>query len=449
MTNSTLVHSLPPVAGRKWCIALLLVVALSLTATAQQRRMKLARIQIDGLQRLSSDEVVATTGLKVNESYEVDALDAAAQRLVDSGLFKNVAYRTRTISGLTTIIFQVVELKSSASPVVFDNFVWFTDQELAEGICRDVPSFAGMASDAGNMTDLITRALQRLIKERNLPGSVEYMPSQSESGRGLEHLFSVTGVSIPVCSLHFPGSKAVSEEALIKNSKELAGSNFSRQGARVFATARLFPLYREVGHLRVKFGQPVAKLAAGVNCKNGVDLMIPVEEGATYSWAGAVWSGSQAMSPASLDDALGMKNGEVANGVKYDKGLVNVRRTYGRKGHLLATLRDRLEFDDAARLVTYKIEVSEGPQFRMGNLIVNGFTPGEERFLREAWRLTSGDVFDQGYLDEFLKTSFGVVMTSVGQRFRAEGKDLPKKVETAVRPNRQTLTVDVTLAIEN
>ena len=432
-----------------WCLLLstILVLVSGVIGIAQQRPMKLAKIQVEGLQRLSSEEVVTTSGLKLNESYDVDELDAAAKRLVESGLFKNVAYGTRTVSGLTTITFQVEELKGGASPITFDNFVWFTEQELVDAIRKELTAFTGTAPDTGNTTDRIKQSLQILLEARKLPGTVEYMPSLNERTRTQEHLFTVTGVRIPVCSMRFTGAQAVSEQALVKTSREFTGSNYSRQGVGAFATARLFPLYRDVGHLRATFGKPTAKLVGSSDCKSGVELTMPVEEGPLYFWDKAEWSGNRVMSVAALDTALGMKSGEPASGSKYDKALENVRRAYGRKGHLMATYREQLQFDDAARRVTTRIEVSEGPQFRMGNLVVKGFSEGEERYLRETWRLNSGDVFDQGYMEEYLKNSFPTAMNSLAQRYRAENRDLPKKVETGARPDRRTLTVEVTLGI--
>jgi len=37
-----------------------------------------------------------------------------------------------------TVVFQVKENKGGQSPVVFDNFVWFTDEELNAAIKREV-----------------------------------------------------------------------------------------------------------------------------------------------------------------------------------------------------------------------------------------------------------------------------------------------------------------------
>ncbi|MGH9967038.1 MAG: POTRA domain-containing protein [Pyrinomonadaceae bacterium] len=394
-------------------VAFLLLISSTAGISAPQAKT-IAKIEVQGLQRSTPEEVVATSGLKIGQTFAVDVLDEAAAKLANSGLFKKVAYRTRTSGNAVLIVLLVEETKGGTSPVLFDNFIWFSDDELMAAIRRDVPTFSGTAPDAGETITSITGALQKLLKEHNIEGIVEHMTYQTERANTQEHLFTVIGVKLPICTLHFSGTKAVSEEKLIKNSKELAGTEFSRRSTGVFAVTNLYPLYREVGHLRAKFGEPLAKPLESANCKTGVDLTIPVDEGPIYSWEKAEWSGNRAMSLAGLDTALGMTSGEVASGLKLDKGLANLRKSYARKGYLTASFRDRPEVDDVALRVTYKINVSEGPQFRMGNLIVRGFSEGEERFLREKWRLMSGDVFDQGYLEEFLNTSFGVVMNRPG-----------------------------------
>src|SRR6476619_1465874 len=192
-----------------------LLVALSVSLSAQQS-FKIAKIEFEGLNRLSLDDMIATSGLKVGEPFELSALDAAAQRLVDSGFFKNVAYRTRPNRDQITITFIVEESKVSTSRVIFDNFIWFTDEELVAAVRRDVPSFSGTAPDLGSGTLAITHALQRLLQEHNIEGTVEYMASQDAPGSPVqEHVFNVTGINIPICKLHFPGATNVSEAKLI------------------------------------------------------------------------------------------------------------------------------------------------------------------------------------------------------------------------------------------
>lgn len=102
------------------CLA---IIAFTVTL-AQQSGRKVAKIEVEGLERLSADEVIATSGLKAGAPFSVEDVDAAGQNLMDSGLFAKVSYRTTGRGNQVTVVFQVKEIGGGQSPVVFDNFVW-------------------------------------------------------------------------------------------------------------------------------------------------------------------------------------------------------------------------------------------------------------------------------------------------------------------------------------
>jgi outer membrane protein assembly factor BamA len=413
---------------------------LTTTILAQTAR-KIAGIETEGLQTLTTETVIATSGLKVGDTFSVDAIDAAAERLVSSGLFKKVAYRTRNAGGNVTITFQLEEVKGQSSPVVFDNFIWFTDEELAAAIVREVPTFNGSAPDVGNTNEAIKKALQNLLAERKLPGQVEYNLTEHE------HLFRVEGAPMKICTLHFPGAQSVSEQKLIEATRGSMDQEYSRQSATTFPKFGLYPIYRELGHLRASFGPPVAKPAANAGCE-GVDLTIPVNEGAIYSWEKAEWSGNQVLSAKELDDALGMKPGEVANGKKFDKGLTEIQKAYGKHGHIQILAKPTPEFDDAASKVTFKIAINEGPQFRMGTVEFKGLSADQADALSKKWNLKSGEVYDQSYGGQFLRTDASEILFRIAKERQLRGKPFPN-LGTQENADRQTLIVNLVFELKN
>lgn len=429
---------------------LLLIAAFTVAApiSAAQAGRVISGIQFEGLQQVKPDEAQAISGLKINQPFKVEEVDAAAQRLLDSGIFKHIGYRTRTLGNKVTITFQVEEAAGGDSPVVFDNFIWFSDEQLLDAVRRQVPSFTGRAPNAGTMPQAITRVLQQLLLEHSLPGTVEYLASQDLAGRMLGHVFSVTGIKMPICTFHFPGAKNVPEAKLAEASKgELSTTDFSRELVRGFAAMKLFALYREVGQLRAKFASPVG--VPDQKCKNGVDVTIPVEEGLIYSWGQVDWSGMDALRIDQLNETLGLKAGDVANGLKFDNGVKAVLKAYGDEGYLEVNLRPTPEFDDSVQKVSYKIEVREGPQYRMGSLLFKGLTERDAKALRNAWRLKRGEVFKQSYvLEEFFKNDVGNAIQDLLEERRAVGKP-PPQVATKLSPSKQTLTVDVTIELAN
>ena len=427
-------------------IVILLILVLPVAA---QQNFKIAKIEFEGLNRLSADEVLANTGLKIGEPFSLAALDAAGQRLFDTGFFKNVGYKTRPNKDQITIIFQLEEAKVSSSRVVFDNFIWFTDEQLMGAVKRELPSFDGTAPDTGNTTDRIIKALQRFLHEQKIEATVTHMTSQDDpSSRVQEHVFTVNGVPLPICTINFPGAQNISEAKLRESSKDLRNTEYSRSFASSFAKNNLIPLYREVGQLKAAFSPPLAKPEATATCKSGVELTIPVDEGLIYKWNKAEWTGNTTLTAQELDPLLGMQTGRPANGRKLDQSLGLVERAYGRKGFLMVKVRSVPEFDEQAQSVIYKMSVVEGPQFRMGQLSTKGFSESEANQIIAKWELKTGEIFDNGYFNDFAKKHLGEILRDTLRQRGAQGK-APPSVKPEYKPDRKTLTVDVTLVMSN
>lgn len=404
--------------------------------------IKLAKVEFEGAKRLTHNQLLTTSGLEIGQPINVAALDAAGQRLLESGLLKKLSYRLHTVNNEATVIFRIEEAVGLRHPVIFDNFIWFTDEELANAVRHDVPAFDGTALDAGNMTDEIVHSLQLLLNGNKIDGKVEYMATADKNGNLAAHAFLVRGIRLRICSLHFPGAQNIGEERLITASKDLLRESYSRNFTRDFAYNNLFPIYREMGQLRATFGLPTGTPQTTEDCKDGVDVTIPVDEGLIYSWEGVEWSGNQIYSAGELDKALQMTPGEVANGLKIDDGLAAAARLYGRKGYLQLSVKPTAVFDDAARKVSFRMEVKEGPQYHMGNLIVKGLPDNQTNYLRGKWEMLKGDVYDAAYAADFFKNAFSDILRKIVEERQTQGKPKPE-INLSEHPNRNDLTVDV------
>jgi outer membrane protein assembly factor BamA len=418
------------------------MLALSSICFAQQPAT-LRHIEFVGLKKMTSQQAIDASGLKIGDPIDPKVIDAAAEKLMQSGLFRKLGYRVRSAGNDATVVFDVEEASRNL-PVVFENFVWFSEDEIARAIRQDVPFFDGTAPEAGSTTDKIAAALQRLLSQKKISGRVEHMPYANMNTGRQEILFTVEGVKIPVCSLHFPGAAAISEADLIKASQNLFKNDYSRKVAAIFADTQLVPLYRHLGYLRAQFKEPAAAPEQSPSrCADGVALTIPVDEGIVYSWEAADWSGNQTLTKEDLTSALGMNAGEVADGDKIDKGLKDVRKAYGRRGYLAAQFKPSIEFDDSTRRVKYSFNVNEGLRYFMGNLIINGLPAEETERLKAKWTLGSNAVFDESYLDDFRHTGLREFMTGLMQRTGSRAR-----TEVEMKPNAQKQTVDIIISFK-
>ncbi|HXI25531.1 MAG TPA: POTRA domain-containing protein, partial [Pyrinomonadaceae bacterium] len=167
---------------------------------------------------------------------------------------------------------------------------------------------------------------------------------------------------------------------------------------------------------------------------------IPVEEGAVYTWAGSEWNGNEKLTVDDLAGALGMNPGEVADGLKIEKGLKEVRRAYAGRGYLSAQVKESMEFAEGAPRVRYIFNITEGPRFFMGNLIISGISSADAEALKSKWTLGANSVFDEAYVEQFRQTTLREFAAGLVQRSRSGAR---ARVEVETRPDAQKLTVDV------
>jgi len=421
--------------------AAVLTVCVVLAPVMAQQRQTLGRLEFVGLKRLTREQVVAMSGLQIGQVISASALDAAANELLKTGLFRRLSYRVS--AGSQAVVTFQVEESAVSLPVTFENFVWFSDEEIVAAVRRDVPYFNGTAPASGETPDKIAAALQRLLTDKHIAGQVDYLPYVSKDKQEL--LFTVKGARIPLCSLHFPGASAVAEAELVKASQELFKTDYSKKDIATFAPIKLLPLYRHIGHLRAEFQPPTATLESGTQCPGGVNVTIPVSEGLAYRWAKSIWDGNDKLNVEELATALGMNPGDLADGVKIDKGLKEVDQAYGHRGFLTPTITQEAEFDDSASLVTYHFKINEGPRYFMGNLIINGLSPADTDELKSKWTLGNNAVFDESYLEQFRQGPLRDFVRALSQRSRTGARH---SVDVEQRPDSQKLTVDVVMAFK-
>src|SRR5436190_7811161 len=296
---------------------LLLALSLLLVPVAAQQRQTLGGLEFVGLKRLTRAQVVAMSGLQIGQVIDGPILDAAAGKLLKTGLFRRLSYRLHNSGNQAVVTFQVEE-SAVSMPVVFENFVWFSDEEIVAAIRKDVIFFNGTSPASGETPDKIAAALQHLLTEKHIAGQVDYLPYVSKDKQEL--IFTVKGARIPVCSLHFPGASAVSEGDLIKASQPLFKTDYSQKDTMTFVPLNLMLLYRRIGYLRPEFQPPSATLETGAKCGGGVNVTIPVNEGRSYRWAKSIWDGNDKLTVEDLGTALGMNPGDLADWTRIDAG---------------------------------------------------------------------------------------------------------------------------------
>ena len=387
--------------------ATLIVSAASLLHAQQQgqpapKTSKIAAIAVTGTRKFTADQIASACGLKTGDVVSTEQIQAAADHLAALGLFSAVNYRFSSKGDAISLEFQVQE--APTVPLWFDNFPWFTDDEIAAAIRQQVGLFTGESPESGTMVEEIADVLDKLLGSRHIKGELTHQLVAPPVGEGLILQFRVDEPSLRIQSVQFGDRLATDSERLKDRVSDIKGQPYSRFAIEVFENEQVRPLYASNGYLRAKIGPPQAHSTGnpGDPAASNIEVLIPVSPGPLYSWNGASWKGNTAIASANLDAAVRIKTGEVADGMKIELLWRDLQSEYGKRGYLDANFDAQPDFDDTTHRVSYHVNIVEGPPYRMGEMVVTGLSPDGEQQLRRAWQLAPGQVFDNAYFEKLL-----------------------------------------------
>ncbi|HYG99593.1 MAG TPA: POTRA domain-containing protein [Terriglobales bacterium] len=403
--------------------------------TASQKA-KLVAVHAEGSKRSIESDVIAYTGLKTGEIVGPEDFKQAADKLMACGAFDEVRYKYGPAGTGYTVTFTLADSEQFL-PVAFDNFVWFSDQELTDKIRESVPLFRGAVATGGEMLQQVSDALQNLLAQRGIPGTVRFVQEGSfgvgdHEGAITGGLFIIDGVEINIRELKFPGTAQADGPMLQDALKSLLAMPYQRSAVRALANDNLHRLYAKRGFLKARVGEVSIELIGSNPREPEVVVNIPVEPGAEYTLSGIRWIGLKAFNTEDLQRLMSAKKGMPVDGLQLDTDLDRIRETYGRKGYLRAEVTVNPTFDDEQRTVAFDIQVREGDLYRFKSIDLDGLDRLTLAKLREAWTMREGEPFDAGYEREYIKAIRPMLAQNISVSVDNDRNDETKMVEVTM-----------------
>jgi outer membrane protein assembly factor BamA len=362
----------------------------------------LKAIRAEGASHLNQSQVVALSGLSVGSAVGKQDLQSAADRLVQTGLFSNVNYAFQSKEDGLYLTFKLAE--APRMPVYFDNIPWFADSELNETIRKVLPFYDGSLPEGGATVDQVSSIVTDLIASRGMRTVVEHQVIANPLGEGSVQEFRIADVVLQISKIEFSDPKLATSKVVQQHLGEIQGKTYSRMTVDLFLAEQVKPIYLQQGFLRAKLGPPEIRLSGNPNqhLPDQIPVFVPITPGIAYKFKGSQWSGHALLSVFTLNQLLGMKPGEIANGMAIQGALERIREAYGQQGYLDAKVDSEADFDDQAQSVWYRITIYEGRLYKFGKLVLTGISPSGEKRLRAAWPILSGDVFDKTKFEDIL-----------------------------------------------
>ena len=387
-----------------------------------------------GTQRFTQREVIDASGLEIGSSVTQDDFEKAGKRLGESGFFSNVAYSFSNTPTGTKLDLQLVDAQKLV-PVHFENFVWFSDEELRAKIHEHLPLFKSEVPVGGTFCDQVSDVLQALLVQRNLAARADYTRDSKDNAGPIDVInFRATGVNLRIAEVQFSGAGSEELPALNAAAQNLVGKDYVRTEVQSFATKNLLPIYLEHGFLKAAIGDPETKVLKDTDEETLVQVQLRVNAGRQYKVSSFKWEGNNAFPGEKLQSMIHAQVGQTINAEQLHTDLQAIHKFYGTRGYMLATVKPIPEFDDGANTVAYKLVVNEGDVFHLGDLDIQGLDAKTVDRLREAWTLREADPYDTTYPMRFFE-----------QTVKLLSRDVTWTVSVHEGVNEKEKTVDVTL----
>lgn len=367
---------------------------------------KLIEIKVTGNSRYSPEEIIGASGLQIGQTVHEEDFKKASQQLGETGAFTNMGYGFQFSPEGTKVDLQITE-NDKFVPARFDNFIWLSDQELLPQLHTRVPLFKGELPVAGNLPDQVSDALQALVIERKINGRADYLRSGPEDGPIEAIDYTIVGPKIRIENVEFAGAEADQKTRLQAASAGMRGQEYSRNKVRVQQEKELLPVYLAQGYLKASFGDEQPKIVKQTADEVVVDITFTINPGRQYKVADIQISGNKAFSAEKIQELIHQKTGEVANAVQLQQDVEAVKKLYGTRGYMAASVRPAAELDDNEGSVKYRLEIGERDVYKMGELEIQGLDSHTTTRLVEAWKVRGGDPYDSSYPAKFREETKG------------------------------------------
>jgi outer membrane protein assembly factor BamA len=389
---------------RPWLFRLTFLFFLAHPLHLYSQTAKLKEIRAEGMKTFPEAQVAALSGLTIGSEVNRKDLQDAADLLLRSGLFSKVNYKFDTHNDALTLTFHVEE--NARLPVTYDNFPWFTDEELTDAIRKNLPFYDSTLPEDGTVVDLAGNSLASFLTSHGFKAEVRHFVLANPLLDASVQEFQVEGVTQRISSIEFSDPALKDNPAFQQHLSEIREKPYSRLAIDVFLAESIRPIYAQQGYLRARLGPAEVRLSGNPNQKfpEDIPVFVPCATGAVYHWREAQWIGNSAVSSETLKRSIGLNPGDVADGMIIEGAWDRMRESYGRLGYLEAKVTPVASYDDQVHTVSYTVTISEGKQYRYRDLVITGMSLAGERLIREAWTMKPGEIMDKSVFEQFLTT---------------------------------------------
>ena len=389
-------------------LAALLLLASIAVAHAQY---SIASVTFKNPGPYTTPELLAASGLETGQLLNQNSLANAAARLLNTGLFLDaeISYTgTGKARGL------VVDLKPIALgkllPASFENFAWFTPEELTNGIHAHVPLYRGAASDAGTLPDDIQSALQQMLTTKGITATLSHTIIEPTNTHPLRTVsFRIEQPSVQLLTVHLsmvspPGAVAALTPGLQKAVNLAPRQPYNEGLSGLTLEDTLLDPFRRAGYIQSTLDNLQRTVAPSPTDPKVflVTYTARIVTGEPWKIAALIWTPTPLYSAADFARDNKLHPGDPANDTALLALEAAISAAYLSHGYMDVYVLPHPLADLAAHAVTYNLEPIPGDVYRLRTATPTGLSPEALQEFNSTLQLKPGDIYNPAYVTEFI-----------------------------------------------
>ncbi|MBY0505653.1 MAG: hypothetical protein K2X03_17195 [Bryobacteraceae bacterium] len=356
-------------------------------------------LAVQGNRNFTAAGILEFSGVRVGQSADAAAFEAARVKLANSGVFERVGYKySPATGGGVDAVFEVVEIPQ-VFPYRFEDLP-ASPAEMTAYLKQSDPLFAERIPATKEFLSRYSRALDTFLQTKGVKEAVvsKLVP---DVGDKLVVIFRPDRPLPTIAQVGFQGNEAVPTPALQIAMNQIAmGAVYKEDMVRQYLETTIRPIYEQRGRLEVTF----PKVSAQPSKDNGgMNVMVEVVEGPSFD-IGEIRLRGPIQDPKPLYQTMVLQPGDLANMTEVAAATRRVKAYLVREGYLKAEAKfeRKLRREKDKPLADIVVNVAPGAAYTFGKLKIEGLDILNEPQLRKLWSLETGKAYNGEYAELFL-----------------------------------------------
>ena len=402
-------------------------------------------ISVSGIKTFNTQTVISYSGLNKGQKINVPGEDVSAviKKLWGLELFSDINfYVTKVKNNKISLEIDVVEL-----PTLTDVKINGLKKGVIESLIKDTDLTTGKKLSESFLTNTKNYIENKYKKEGFLDTNVSLITSKDSIG---ENSFKMVvnvdkGSRIKIKEINFVGNEIFKSNKLrskLKNTKHKTSKRIWKRSKFIEKDFKedlssLINFYKEEGYRDARILSDT--LIRNDKGSNTISLKLDVEEGSKYYFGDIQFIGNTVYSNNILQRVLGLKKGDVYNGVLLKKRIADnskpdgedITNLYQNSGYLFSNV-NAVEVSAIEDTINFEIRITEGKLANFNKISVEGNTKTNDHVIYRELRTKPGELYSKSKLVRTVR--------EVGQLGFFDAEQINPQIEN-VDPNSGTIDV--------